>query len=189
MADVILFLVNFSVVWNISFGQLIEGIEEVQRRNFSKLLTKRRDKMLQEFYRHDLLKFFLCCIALNRTRGETAREVMGKFFLEFPNPWKITQKELPRVRDVTYPLGFHTTKPKNMVDLCEEFRTNEVVHPNSRYIFTRAEIVGLPGLGKYAADCYDAIINNDLDLDHYVEPLDSRLKQYIEERRDKHETV
>jgi NTP pyrophosphatase (non-canonical NTP hydrolase) len=183
LSDVALFLINFSIVWGISSEEFLDSIEEVQKRNFSKFLTKRRDKMLQEFYKNEPLKFFLCCIALNRSRGETAREVMAKFFLEFPDPIILDQSYLGRVKDIVAPLGFYSTKPINMINLCECFRDMKL-YQGSRYLFSRQEILGLPGLGKYAADCYEAIClgNVHTNLSHYKEPLDSRLRDYLVEK-------
>lgn len=98
--------------------------------------------LIQEQYYPDEFKVLVCCLLLNRCRGETVRKVVNELFLRFPNASSLAQANVGELTDVLRPLGFQNQRAKRLVEFARAF------------LGEWKDVRELPGVGDYAADCW-----------------------------------
>lgn len=106
--------------------------------------------LIQEEYYPDVFKVLVCCLLLNRCRGETVRNVIGTLFLSFPDASSLAQAEVGELTDILRPLGFQNQRAKRLVEFAHAF------------LGEWKDVRELPGVGDYAADCYRIFFLEDL---------------------------
>lgn len=98
--------------------------------------------LIQERYYPDEWKVLVCCLLLNRCRGETVRGVVDKLFQRFPDAHTVTEADVGELTDILRPLGFQNQRAKRLVEFSRAFMSGW------------RDVRELPGVGDYAADCY-----------------------------------
>ncbi len=98
--------------------------------------------LIQEQYYPDEFKVLVCCLLLNRCRGETVRKVINELFLRFPNASSLAQANVGELTNVLRPLGFQNQRAKRLVEFARAF------------LGEWKDVRELPGVGDYAADCW-----------------------------------
>lgn len=98
--------------------------------------------LIQEQYYPDKFKVLVCCLLLNRCRGETVRSVVDKLFEKYPNAVALKDADIEELTALLKPLGFQNQRAKRLVDFSKAF------------IEEWNDVRELPGVGDYAADCY-----------------------------------
>ncbi len=119
--------------------------------------------LIQEQYYPDVFKVLVCCLLLNRCRGETVRRVVDDLFLKFPNASSMAQASVGELTDVLRPLGFQNQRAKRLVEFARAF------------LGEWKDVRELPGVGDYAADCYRILFLEELGDDP---PEDHALTDY-----------
>lgn len=99
-------------------------------------------RLIQEEHYPDEWKVLVCCVLLNRCRGETVRNVIDQLFAAFPDARSMTTADVSTLASILRPLGFQNRRAKTLVDM------------SSRFIQPWSNVDELPGVGRYAADCY-----------------------------------
>lgn len=142
-------------------------------------LMFKEDQLLQERYRTSPWRFFLCCIALNQVDGRRATRAMLQILHDFKDPWNMNSPAvIPKLVSSLAPLGLQRTKAKRMYQFSAELCLKPYLM-NPTYLWSDAEIMDMPGLGKYARDSYDLLIRRNFDRDSYGEDLDKELNNYL----------
>jgi methyl-CpG-binding domain protein 4 len=98
--------------------------------------------LIQERYYPDQWKVLVCCLLLNRCRGETVRGVVDKLFNKFPDAVEMTRANVGELTEILRPLGFQNQRAKRLVEFSKAFMSGW------------KDVRELPGVGDYAADCY-----------------------------------
>lgn len=98
--------------------------------------------LLQEQYYPDVFKVMVCCLLLNKCRGETVRKIINRLFLCFPNASSMAKADVGELTDVLRPLGLQNQRAKRLVEFARAF------------LGEWKDVRELPGVGDYAADCY-----------------------------------
>ena len=98
--------------------------------------------LIQEQYYPDKFKVLVCCLLLNRCRGETVRSVVDKLFEKYPDAVALKDADIEELTALLKPLGFQNQRAKRLVDFSKAF------------IEEWNDVRELPGVGDYAADCY-----------------------------------
>lgn len=137
------------------------------------------DALFQEEHATDLWKFFLCCVSLNNTNGRTARKVMMQFFADFPQPNAVLASSVAKIANAIKPLGLSHQRALAFKSVTAAFHAKR--HRNDRFLLSRDFIMGIPGLGKYAADSYEMFVSKN---PKFVpeEPFDKELRKVYESR-------
>jgi A/G-specific adenine glycosylase len=92
----------------------------------------------------DPYQILICEVLLRRSRSTTVTKVTGAFFERWPAPADLAEAEVDEVVDVIRPLGL-TSRASQLVKLAQALRDRQGF-PSSV-----AELVSLPGVGRYAA--------------------------------------
>lgn len=120
-------------------------------------------RLIQEEYYPDEWKVLVCCVLLNRCRGETVRKVIEELFDVYPDADSMRNAELSRLTLLLKPLGFQNRRASTLVAMatkfCEEWH----------------DVRELPGVGRYAYDCYRIFFLEELPNDP---PEDGPLTDY-----------
>lgn len=98
--------------------------------------------LIQERYYPDQWKVLVCCLLLNRCRGETVRGVVDKLFNKFPDAVDMMAADVGELTEILKPLGFQNQRAKRLVEFSTAFMSDW------------KDVRELPGVGDYAADCY-----------------------------------
>jgi A/G-specific adenine glycosylase len=89
-------------------------------------------------------RILICEVLLRRSRSTTVAKVAGPFFERWPSAAELADADVGEVVDVIRPLGL-TSRAGQLVQLAQALR-DRADFPSSV-----AELVSLPGVGRYAA--------------------------------------
>jgi A/G-specific adenine glycosylase len=92
----------------------------------------------------DPYRILICEVLLRRSRSTTVAKVAGPFFERWPSAAELADADVGEVVDVIRPLGL-TSRASQLVSLGQGLR-DRADFPSSV-----AELVSLPGVGRYAA--------------------------------------
>lgn len=120
-------------------------------------------RLIQEEYYPDEWKVLVCCVLLNRCRGETARTVIEQLFNVFPDVASIAKADVVELTSLLKPLGFQNRRAKTLIKMAASFREDW------------RDVRELPGVGSYAYDCYRIFFLEELSD---VPPEDGPLTDY-----------
>lgn len=120
--------------------------------------------LFQEDLRNDPWKMLVCCILTNRTRGDRSRRVFLDLIRRYPGPVALSNASVPEVQEIIRPIGFFRRRAITLVAF------------SRAWIYSKAKIEDLPGIGKYAVDSYKIFVLGNLD----VTPTDRELKAYLQ---------
>jgi endonuclease III len=98
--------------------------------------------LIQERYYPDEFKVLVCCLLLNRCRGETVRGVVDKLFDRFPDAIDMMAADVGELTEILRPLGFQNQRAKRLIEF------------SKAYMSGWKDVRELPGVGDYAADCW-----------------------------------
>lgn len=122
--------------------------------------------LLQEIYRSDDWKIFVCCMMLNQTTRQQVDRVRHEFFRRWPNARKAMSADPLEMAELIKPLGFSNKRSTGIIKMSADYIEKEWREPKDLY-----------GLGQYAQDSYDIFIRKRLDLKN---PADKFLSKYME---------
>lgn len=122
--------------------------------------------LIQEQYGPDLWKILVCCVMLNRSKGEQVRPVAEKFFARWASPQDVESWHLDDMVEVLRPLGLEHRKAIYIISIAAGLVNGD-------------DYETLLGVGQYAKDSVQIFYHHDYDF----EPEDVVLKSYLEERR------
>lgn len=98
--------------------------------------------LIQERYYPDQWKVLVCCLLLNRCRGDTVRGVVERLFEAYPDAVAMIDASLEELTGILRPLGFQNQRAKRLVEFSKAFMSGW------------RDVRELPGVGEYAADCF-----------------------------------
>jgi endonuclease III len=104
------------------------------------------------------------CVLLNQTTGTQVRPVLPELFRRWPTPRAMAAAG-PELEELIRPLGLWRRRAETLRKLGRAW---------PRRLPDRAGLLGLPGVGEYAADAVDLLVRRDLAL----EPADKELKRW-----------
>ncbi len=119
--------------------------------------------LIQEQYYPDEFKVLVCCLLLNRCRGETVRGVTDKLFERFPSATSMAQADAGELTTILRPLGFQNQRAKRLVEFSKAYEAGF------------QDVSELPGVGQYASDCHRIFFKEELGDDP---PNDHALVDY-----------
>lgn len=96
--------------------------------------------LVQEMYYPDGFKCLVCCMLLNKCRGETVRAVLDPLFGKFPDASTMSTAEEADLAAILKPLGLQNQRAKRLVQFAKAFDAGF------------QDVRELPGVGNYAAD-------------------------------------
>lgn len=118
--------------------------------------------LIQEKYRSDSYKLFVCCMCLNLTNIKQVRPVVEELFKKYPDAAAMAKADQAELVEIVRTLGFYNRRSAGLIKMAKAFISG----------WSRAD--ELPGIGKYAADSHRMFVEGMLD----VEPQDKELKKY-----------
>jgi A/G-specific adenine glycosylase len=92
----------------------------------------------------DPYRILICEVLLRRSRSTTVAKVAGPFFERWPSAAELAEADVDEVVEVIRPLGL-TSRAGQLVQLAQALRDR------SDFPGSVAELVALPGVGRYAA--------------------------------------
>lgn len=111
------------------------------------------------------------CVLVNRTSGKVAAPVLDDVRRRWPTPDSLSTADVSELEKATARLGFGKRRSTNLVRLAESWC--------SRLPKTSADVLEMPGCGRYAADSWAIFVERRSD----VEPTDSVLTAYLDNNR------
>lgn len=120
-------------------------------------------RLIQEEYYPDEWKVLVCCVLLNRCRGETVRTVVDKLFHVLPDAESTKKADIVQLTSLLQPLGFQNRRAKTLINMA------------TRFCEDWYDVRELPGVGSYAYDCYRIFFLEELTDDP---PDDGPLTDY-----------
>lgn len=108
-----------------------------------------RDLVQEEFY-PDGFKCLVCCLLLNKCRGETVRTVLDPLFTKFPDAPTMALTDAGELAAILKPLGLQNQRGKRLVAFAQAFAAGF------------QDVRELPGVGDYAADFWRIFFLEDL---------------------------
>jgi endonuclease III len=127
-------------------------------------------RLFQEDLASEPFWMLVACVLVNKAPWSRASAVLDEVKYKWPNAADIASAEEAELAPVLRPLGFGNIRARNLTALG---RAWIVAAPASA-----AEVYGLPGCGKYAADSWAIFVDGDSS----VEPSDLKLLSYLSER-------
>lgn len=121
--------------------------------------------LLQEIYRPDEWKIFVCCIFLNQTTRLQVDRVRNEFFSRWPNAKAASLADPNEIKHVIQSLGLSNKRSISIIKMSVDFMEKDWKEPTELY-----------GLGKYAQDSYDIFIRGK----NIRNPADKFLKKYMD---------
>lgn len=121
--------------------------------------------LLQEVYRPDDWKIFVCCMLLNQTCRIQVDRVRLEFFRRWPNARKAADADQNEMAALIKTLGFSNKRSIGIIKMSKDYINKDWKEPNELY-----------GLGQYAQDSYDIFIRKRLDVEN---PSDKFLSVYM----------
>ena len=106
--------------------------------------------LIQEQHYPDKFKVLVCCLLLNRCRGETVRNVLDTLFTRFPDAAKMAHADVKELTAVLQSLGFQNQRAKRLIEFSKAYEVGF------------SDVKQLPGVGQYAADCHRIFFEEDL---------------------------
>lgn len=125
-----------------------------------------REPLIQLRYRRRPWRLLVACCCLNRTRGAVARPVIEEIFQRWPDALALSGADRDELTAVLRPLGLHNNRAGALIALSRAW-------PRRR--LSRAEVLRLPGVGRYAADAYEMLVLGDLT----IRPSDKELRRWL----------
>ncbi len=98
--------------------------------------------LVQEQYYPDVFKVLVCCLLLNKCRGDTVRRVLDVLFSKFPTAEAMAEAQPGELSGILTPLGLQHQREKRLTQFAKAFLEGW------------EDVRELPGVGVYAADCY-----------------------------------
>ena len=106
--------------------------------------------LVQEMYYPNAFKCLVCCLLLNKCRGETVRTVLDPLFDRFPDAPAMAQADAGELATILKPLGLQNLRAKRLVEFSKAFEAGF------------QDVDELPGVGEYAADFWRIFFLEDL---------------------------
>lgn len=122
--------------------------------------------LLQEIYRPDDWKIFVCCMMLNQTTRQQVDRVRAEFFRRWPNARRAMDADVHEMAELIKPLGLSNKRSAGIIRMSEDYIKKDWKEPKELF-----------GLGQYAQDSYDIFIRKRLNV---VDPADKFLSKYME---------
>ena len=134
------------------------------------VLPPPRGRLFQESLRQRPFWMLLACVLVNRTTWEQARPVF-KWLVKTHTIRTLAEARPRSLCRVLKPLGIWRQRSRSLPALARAW----LVHRPT----CAADVLALPGCGKYAADSWAIFVDDDLN----VEPKDGKLNWYLERRK------
>lgn len=122
--------------------------------------------LLQEIYRPDDWKIFVCCMMLNQTTRHQVDQVRHEFFRRWPNARKAMAADAAEMAELIKLLGLANKRSLGIIKMSTDYIEKDWREPKELY-----------GLGQYAQDSYDIFIRKRLDVKN---PADKFLSKYMD---------
>lgn len=122
--------------------------------------------LLQEIYRPDDWKIFVCCMMLNQTCRAQVDKVRTEFFDRWPNARRAASADPAEMAQLIKTLGLSNRRSTGIIRMSQDYLNKDWTEPKELY-----------GLGQYAQDSYDIFIRKRLDNEN---PSDKFLNKYME---------
>lgn len=127
------------------------------------ILVRSQRDLIQEEYYPDEFKVLVCCLLLNRCRGDTVRPIVVELLARYPDAISMAAADLEALTRLLRPLGLQRQRAKRLVEF------------SRAYAAGWEDVRDLPGVGDYAADCWRIFFLEELgDLP----PDDGPLAEY-----------
>lgn len=120
--------------------------------------------LLQEDLYPNAWLVLVSCMMLNCTSRKQVERVLPTFIAKWPTPQSFLGADKENVVEVCKPLGFANRRSDNLLKMTERFIASPWDDPRQ-----------LPGIGEYAARCYEMLFMNELGEEA---PKDHALVQY-----------
>jgi methyl-CpG-binding domain protein 4 len=116
-------------------------------------------RLIQEDYYPDEFKVLVCCMLLNRTRGQQVRSVVDRLFEKYPCSNDMANAVEEELVELLKPLGFQKQRAKRLIKFADAYQG-----------MWWQDARELPGVGEYAFDCWRMFfleeLGNDPPNDH-----------------------
>ena len=112
----------------------------------------------------------VACQLVNRATWEVAEPIHKEIRRRYPTIWDLAMARHRDLVRIIRPLGFQNGRAKNLKAMARAWDAPR----------TAADILELPGCGKYAADSWAIFVEGNLD----VQPNDGKLNWYLAQTMD-----
>jgi|TARA_Y100000310_G_scaffold335129_1_gene416414 methyl-CpG-binding domain protein 4 len=120
--------------------------------------------LLQEHYWDDQWKVLVCCLMLNQTSRKQVDQIIGEFFIRYPDPESLLEGDEESMRELLRSLGMYNRRVKTLKRFSEDFLARDWNTASDLY-----------GCGKYADDAWRIFCRGDWQN---VKPDDHALTDY-----------
>ncbi|TAL43460.1 MAG: hypothetical protein EPN91_06340 [Salinibacterium sp.] len=117
----------------------------------------------------------VACQLVNRTQWETAEDVFWRIRARYPDPGRLARADLRTLGPMVARLGLRRRRSRNLRAMALAVAASPVALKR----WSREQVAGLPGCGKYASDSWSIFVERRLD----VRPDDGKLNWYMERMR------
>ena len=133
----------------------------------------------QEQYREDPWKMLMVCFMLNQTSHKQVDKIRDEFFSRYPDASAFLAAPDSEIVELIRPLGFYNRRCKKWKEFCTEWMELNTNAPGL------AQLIDLPGVGKYALDSWKVfqLYQYDTDVQDHV------LNWYVEWAREEVERI
>jgi methyl-CpG-binding domain protein 4 len=126
-------------------------------------------RLIQEDYYPDEFKVLVCCLLLNRTRGQQVRGVVDQLFAKYPCSYDMARADKDDLVKLLRPLGFQKQRAERLIKFADAYQG-----------MWWQDVRDLPGVGEYAFDCWRIFFLEELTD---VPPKDHALVDYWNEAK------
>jgi methyl-CpG-binding domain protein 4 len=129
--------------------------------------------LFQERLRNRPFWMLVRCILANRTSGAQAAPALNKLMAGWGTAGRIAGAPVERIERIIRPCDLSQARARSIIALAKEWgRHGAGWH---RRHFRRADVLGLPGCGRYASDSWAIFIEGDSE----VRPTDRKLQAFL----------
>jgi adenine-specific DNA glycosylase len=129
------------------------------------IIPDKKFGLVQEDFLDDPWKVLMCCIMLNLTSHKQVRPMVHQFFKRFSSPSEIIKADASEIISFIRSLGMYNRRTSVMKKFSEAYLSFNLADDPKK----------LPGIGEYASDAFNILINND----YSIQPNDGPLTQYV----------
>ena len=119
--------------------------------------------LLQEIYRDDGWKMWVCCMLVNVTNRKQVDVIRDELFKRYPTPKHMVNADESKLAKLLQPLGLYNRRAKSLKKMSEG------------YVKGFKSVGELYGIGQYATDSWEIFQNNNFN----VKPTDKVLQEYL----------